>query len=175
MICNITSNAVFLAPEPIIYTFGSSADESDEETILNQLTLGFKTKFLQSFRFKLDKKSFIELLPDQIKIIGSLAETKSLESTDDKAKLPRPGMPGESTTRSDNSRWIIECQNLRAGNPDSDMRFSRTIRLGLRVSDNPSVRRTLCTGIPYPDKRHLERSYSSQLNLNTKAPLPTMK
>ena len=69
-----TSNVVFLTPDPIIYTI--DADE-DETTVINQLTLSFKSGFVNKISLGLDNGE-IDLLPDQIKIIGVLDASEAL-------------------------------------------------------------------------------------------------
>lgn len=70
-----TSNIVFLTPDPIIYTIN---DVDDETAILNQLQLSFKSEFVNDVSLTLDNNE-INLLPDQIKIIGVLDANESLD------------------------------------------------------------------------------------------------
>ena len=70
-----TSNIVFLTPDPIIYTIN---DVDDETAILNQLQLSFKSEFVNDVSLTLDNNE-INLLPDQIKIIGVLDANELLD------------------------------------------------------------------------------------------------
>ena len=58
-----TSNVVFLTPDPIIYTIDANEDELN---VINQLTLSFKTGFVNVISLNLENKK-VDLLPDQIK------------------------------------------------------------------------------------------------------------
>ena len=58
-----TSNVVFLTPDPIIYTIDANEDELN---VINQLTLSFKTGFVNVISLNLENEK-VDLLPDQIK------------------------------------------------------------------------------------------------------------
>ena len=74
-----TSNVVFLTPDPIIYTIDASEDESN---VINQLTLSFKTGFVDVISLNLENEK-VDLLPDQIKIIGVLDASESLNDSNE--------------------------------------------------------------------------------------------
>ena len=74
-----TSNVVFLTPDPIIYTIDGTEDETN---VINQLTLSFKTGFVNVISLTLENEK-VKLLPDQIKIIGVLDASASLNDNNE--------------------------------------------------------------------------------------------
>ena len=74
-----TSNVVFLTPDPIIYTIDANEDELN---VINQLTLSFKTGFVNVISLNLENEK-VDLLPDQIKIIGVLDSSESLNDSNE--------------------------------------------------------------------------------------------
>ena len=77
-----TSNIVFLTPNPIIYTIN---DDEDQTTIINQLQLSFKSEFINVVSLTIGDDK-IDLLPDQIKIIGVLDANQLQDNNENKAE-----------------------------------------------------------------------------------------
>ena len=65
---NETSSVIFLTPDPIIYIFDGTEEESE---VIKQLELNFTSQFVEKILLSLDGEE-IELFPDRIMIIGVL-------------------------------------------------------------------------------------------------------
>ena len=64
-----TSPVVFLAPDPIIHIIGPSENEAE---IIRQLEISFRLEFTRNYAVLSVDGEKIELIPDQILIVGVL-------------------------------------------------------------------------------------------------------